>query len=465
MRRVGTLRVRLTLIAAVAVAVAVVAVSLVAFIAVGHQVRASVDQTLRRDAETVAADPAAWAHRSVLDGHDDGGGDTDHDHDLSPRVQVLTPGGRPVRSAGLPVTDRARAIAAGRGLEAFEQVPVHGRDYRMLTRPAAGGGAVQVAVSLHESRETTTGVGLAILTVGAVGVAAAAVLGALVARAGLRPVDRLTAAVEHVTATTELDADIDVSGRDEIGRLATAFNTMLGALRSSRAAQRLLVEDAGHELRTPLTSLRTNIQLLIRADGRRDRQLSAADRTRLLTDLDDQLTELTRLVGELVELARDDQSAELVEPVDLPDLVDLAVQRLPAGIRIDTEYERVLVPGRASSLSRMVANLLDNAVKWSPSDGHVTVRVGPAAGPAGEPGAEVSVADQGPGVDEADVPHIFRRFHRADAARAVPGSGLGLAIVAQAIALHHGTVRVERAEPAGARFVVWLPRDPEQGGA
>ncbi|GIL27935.1 HAMP domain-containing sensor histidine kinase [Actinocatenispora comari] len=456
-----TLRARLTSIAAAAVAVAVVGVSVVAFVAVGHQVRASVDQTLRRDAETVAAAPGEWAHRGVLDGDDDGRGDPDHDHDLSPRVQVLDGAGRPVRATGLPVTGRARRIATGHGREAFEQVPVHGADYRMLTRRAAGGGAVQVAVSLHGARETMTGVGLAILVVGAIGVAAAAALGALVARAGLRPVDRLTAAVEHVTATADLDtsvdAGLDASGRDEVGRLAAAFNTMLAALRSSRAAQRLLVEDAGHELRTPLTSLRTNIQLLIRADRQRDRQLSDADRGRLLADLDAQTTELTRLVGELVNLARDDHGAELVEPVDLAELVDLAVQRLPAGTPVDADYQHLSVPGRATSLTRMVANLLDNAVKWSPPGAPVTVRLRAATGADGAPGAELSVADRGPGVAEADLPHIFERFHRAPTARSVPGSGLGLAIVAQAVALHAGNVRVEPVHPTGARFVVWLP--------
>ncbi|WP_203960955.1 HAMP domain-containing sensor histidine kinase [Actinocatenispora thailandica] len=450
----------MTLIAAAAVAVAVVGVSVVAFVAVGHQVGASVDLTLRRDAETVAAAPDQWAHRTVVDGDDGARGDPDHDHDLSPRVQVLDSAGRPTTSTGLPVTARARAIAAGQGREAFEQVQVHGTEYRMLTRRSADGGAVQVAVSLHGAHETMTGVGLAILVVGIVGVAAAAALGAFVARAGLRPVDRLTAAVEHVTVTADLEAGIDVSGRDEIGRLATAFNTMLAALRSSRAAQRLLVEDAGHELRTPLTSLRTNIQLLIRADRQRERQLSDADRGRLLADLDAQTAELTRLVGELVDLARDDHGAELVETVDLAELIDLAVQRLPAGTPVDTEYQRVSVPGRATSLTRMVANLLDNAVKWSPPGAPVTVGLRAAAGPDGAPGAELSVADRGPGVAEADVPHIFERFHRAPTARSVPGSGLGLAIVAQAVALHAGTVRVEPVRPTGARFVVWLPAAP-----
>ncbi|HEY3503555.1 MAG TPA: HAMP domain-containing sensor histidine kinase [Actinocatenispora sp.] len=448
------LRYRLTLIAAAAVALAVVGVSVVAFAAVGHQLDVSIDETLRRDAATVASAPDQWSARTVVDADGDGRHDPDHDHDISPRVQVLDAAGRPSQAAGLPVTARARQVAAGSRRDAYEEVSVGGRGFRMLTRSMPGG-AVQVAVSLDEPRETMARVGGALLGVGALGVVAAAVLGAVVARAGLRPVDRLTAAVEHVTATSDLTGEIDVAGRDEIGRLAAAFTTMLAALRSSRNAQRLLVEDAGHELRTPLTSLRTNIELLVRAERHPDRELSDVDRSGLLADLGSQMDELTRLVGELVDLARDDHTDEQVESVDLAELVDLAVQR--ASVPVDTHYEQLVVPGRPASLTRMVANLLDNAAKWSPPGGRVSVRLVAGPGPDGRPGAELSVADEGPGVPDEDVPRIFERFHRAAAARAVPGSGLGLAIVAQAVRLHDGTVRVERAQPTGARFVVWLP--------
>jgi two-component system, OmpR family, sensor histidine kinase MprB len=150
-----------------------------------------------------------------------------------------------------------------------------------------------------------------------------------VARAGLRPVDRLTAAVERVAVTGDLNSPIEVTGQHEIARLAGAFNGTLSALASSRAAQRLLVEDAGHELRTPLTSLRTNIELLIRAEERSasGRSLAAEDRARLMLDLETQLTELTALTNELVDLAREDLSPEPVERVDLAELVDATVQR------------------------------------------------------------------------------------------------------------------------------------------
>ena len=218
------------------------------------------------------------------------------------------------------------------------------------------------------------------------GVAVATALGFLVARTGLAPVHRLTGAVEHVAATNDLSSRITVNGRDEIARLAQAFNAMLAALQSSRAAQRLLVEDAGHELRTPLTSLRANIELLIRADEQAgtNRTLSAEDRAGLLRDLDAQTAELTQLVGELVELAREESGAEPVERVDLADLVELSTERIrqrwPEATFV-TELDPVAVTGRPASLERMVANLLDNAAKWSPEQSPVRVRLRAVARP------------------------------------------------------------------------------------
>jgi two-component system, OmpR family, sensor histidine kinase MprB len=449
-----TLRSRITLIAAVAVAATVVAVSVAAFLVVRGQLGQQMDTELGKDASTVAEAPDEWSQ-----GGRPADPDHDHDHDLAPRVQVLdADGDRAGGTARLPVTGAARQVADGRADRAYETVHVGGEEYRMLTlachdRP----GAVQVASPLTGQERTLQRFGALMVLVGVGGVAVAALLGWWVARAGLRPVDRLTAAVEHVADTADLSRRIQVRGRDEVARLGAAFNAMLAALGSSRAAQRLLVEDAGHELRTPLTSLRANIELLIRADSEHDdgRRLTAADRTRLLADLDAQTTELTQLVGELVDLARDDAGTEPAEELDLADLVDAAVQRVRArapGARITTDLSPVTRYGRPASLDRMVVNLLDNALKWGPPGTPVEVGLREVGGVA-----ELTVADAGPGVDPADVPRIFERFYRAPGARAVPGSGLGLAIVAQAAALHGGTVAVSRSAAGGALFTVSLP--------
>jgi two-component system sensor histidine kinase MprB len=291
----------------------------------------------------------------------------------------------------------------------------------------------------------------------------AAVLGRTVARAGLAPVERLTGAVEHVASTQNLQAAIPVSGEDEIARLARSVNAMLSALDSSRAAQRMLVEDASHELRTPLTSLRTNIELLIRADtggaGSTGRLLPAEDRAKLLQDLEVQVVELAQLTNELVELARQDASPEPVEEVDLSDVVSAAVQRarlrattVAFTVRYETGQRPAVVAGRPVALERMVLNLLDNAAKWSPAEGTVQVRLSVDADTA-----LLTVADSGPGIDSEDVPRVFERFYRATAARSMPGSGLGLAIVAQTVAQHDGTVTAGRSTARGALLTVRLP--------
>jgi two-component system, OmpR family, sensor histidine kinase MprB len=187
-------------------------------------------------------------------------------------------------------------------------------------------------------------------------------------------VTELTEAAEHVARTRDLSRRIEGGGGDELARLATSFNTMLQALEDSQQAQRQLVADASHELRTPLTSLRTNLEVL----GSR-RELPAADRERLRRDLVVQLEELGELVGDLVELARDE------EPEDEPPktlrfdalvagAVDRARRQAP-DVSFVTELEPTLVTGARGRLDRAVANLLDNAAKWSPPGSAVDVRL------------------------------------------------------------------------------------------
>jgi two-component system sensor histidine kinase MprB len=463
-----SLRSRIALIAAVAVAVAVVAVSAVVFLVVGRQLHQQLDAQLLADSRTVAETPGHWASDRAADPDPD----HDRDHDVGPRVQVLDRAGRPALPAGesatLPVTDQAMAVVSGQRRLAYQDIHLGDDDYRLLTAAAEHGGAVQVAASTESVDHPLARIGMVLVVVSACGVAVATALGFLVARTGLAPVHRLTAAVEHVAATSDVSGRIAVHGRDEIARLAESFNAMLAALRSSRAAQRLLVEDAGHELRTPLTSLRANVELLIRADSRAGsgRTLTAEDRAGLLRDLDAQTAELAQLVGELVDLAREEGSPEPVERVDLADLVDQAAERIRqrwprTGLR--TELAPVEVAGRPASLERMVLNLMDNAAKWSPDGAPVRVRlrlIEETGGGGTGRWAELTVADSGPGVDPADLPRIFERFYRAPAARAMPGSGLGLAIVAQAVELHHGTVTAGAPDTGGAEFTVRLPAEP-----
>ncbi len=229
-----------------------------------------------------------------------------------------------------------------------------------------------------------------------VGIAGAAWLGRLVARAGLTPVDQLTESVERVAGTMDLSRPIEVTGADEVARLV---------------------------------------------------------------DLDAQVRELTSLATELVEPAREDTTREAAEPVDLAEVVTAAVTRFrtrAAAVTFTTDLGPAVVSGRPGELERMVVNVLDNAAKWSPAGAtvHAALR---ADGPHW---CELTVTDEGPGIVAEDLPHIFDCFYRTPSARAMPGSGLGLAIVAQTATHHGGTATAARRAPNGTLVTIRLPLSP-----
>jgi two-component system sensor histidine kinase MprB len=362
---------------------------------------------------------------------------------VNSKGNVLTP--TSAGGARLPVT--ARTIAAARGKEGpfFDDTNVDGVHVAVYTRPVGHGRAVQAARSLTDVDGTLSRLTLILVAVCVGGVGLATGLGLLVGRTALRPVARLTAAAEHVARTRDLSRRIEAGGRDELARLARSFNTMLEALERSLAAQRQLVADASHELRTPLTSLRTNVEVL--ADGAR---LDPAERRQLLGDVVAQLEELTALVGDLVELAREEERPAVPEEVRFDLLVESAVVRARRHWpRLDfrVELEPCLVRADPGRLDRAVANLLANAAQWSPAEGEV--EVGLADG-------ELRVRDHGPGFAAADLEHVFDRFYRSPGARGRPGSGLGLAIVRQVAETHGGSVEAANA-PGGGAVVRLVP--------
>lgn len=460
-----TLHARLSLLVTGAVAVAVLAVTGVAFAAVAEIQHRQLESQLAADAAAIAAQPGQWRASTARlpgDDEDDGPGPDDghrRPHDLGARWQIIDAAGGVVSdSATLPITPAVRQVLQGRTRAVQEQVTISGDSYLMRTVPASGGGVVQVAVNQDPAIRTLTTLGVLLLAVCAVGIAGAAALGRAVARAGLVPVQRLAEAVEDVAVTMDLTHPVPVHGVDEIARLGCSVNRMLGAIDASRQAQRTLVEDAGHELRTPLTSIRTNIELLLAVERHPElaHRLPPEERVKLLSDLDAQVRELATLTTELVELAREETAREEVEPVDLADVVTAATDRVrirAPGLTFATELDPVTVAGRPGELERMVVNILDNAAKWSPPGGAVRTVLRADHGGA----CELTVADAGPGIDEADRPHVFDRFYRAPAARSMPGSGLGLAIVAQTAAQHGGTVAAGPNEPHGTVITVRLP--------
>ncbi|WP_432824550.1 ATP-binding protein [Dactylosporangium sp. CA-092794] len=472
-----TLHARLSLLVTGAVAVAVLAVAAVAFGAVAAIQRRQLQVQLEADAQAIAAQPERWragaAQLPTVDfgpdrgpGGPPGPGPHRGKRDLGTRWQLVDAGGNPTGDPPpLPVTKGARQVAAtGRG-SVQEQVSIGGGQYLMLTVPADGGGAVQVAIDQAPARHTLTALGGLLLAGCAIGIAGAAVLGRAVARAGLVPVQRLAEAVEGVAVTMDLTHPVPVHGADEIARLGRSVNTMLGAIDASRRAQRTLVEDAGHELRTPLTSIRTNVELLLAVERRPElaHRLPPEERAKLLADLEAQVGELATLTTELVELAREETAREEPEPVELADVVTAAIERVrkrAPGLTFAADLTPVTVHGRPGELERMVVNVLDNAAKWSPPGGTVRTGLRTAGG-----AAELTVADTGPGIDEADRPHVFDRFYRAPAARSMPGSGLGLAIVAQTAAQHGGAVAAAPNEPRGTVVTIRLPAHSGPGAA
>jgi two-component system, OmpR family, sensor histidine kinase MprB len=335
------------------------------------------------------------------------------------------------------------------GYSARSGVTEMGEGFRIVAVPMSElpGYALVLGRTLQPTDDILSSLWLALIIFGVSGVIVAAVVGVTVARSSLRPVRQLSAAVEHVTATKEL-IPIEIDATGDIAVLAESFNQMLRSLASSRERQAQLIADAGHELRTPLTSLRTNIELL--AADARSGMLSEQDRVAILNDVTAQLTEFTALIGDLVALARDETAAS-PEPLDFRDVVNAALDRVRRrgfGLNFDVELNPFYVVGDSDMLERAVANLLDNAVKWSPPGGTVRVQL---------EGDRLRVADQGPGIDEADLPHIFDRFYRGDTSRNTPGTGLGLSIVAQTITQHGGWVKAGPSAQGGAEFTVQLP--------
>ena len=437
-----TFRTRLVLAATVAVVVAVLAASSAAFLAARNTLLNAADNSLTTAAQKIVAGQQIGSTTATLG-------------------QVIDTSGAVVSGGGLPVTGDVRLVAAGLAPTFFTTVNVDGNQMRELVEhlpantlvqgePLVQGGALQIATLLNASSELTK-LALLLGAVALAGVALAVVLGLLVARTALVPLNSLTATVEDVAETTDVSQRLSPGGPDELGRLRRAFNRLLEALDSSRRAQSQLVLDASHELRTPLTSLRTNLEVIRRID-----ELSPEDRSVLVDDVLVQLQELTDLVGDLAELARGDQEPAPREPLRLDLLVrDAVAVQSTHGRAEDVTFQLDAAPccveGHADRLSRAVGNLLDNARKWSPPGRPVSVccREG-----------EVVVHDQGPGIDEEDLPHIFDRFYRSPRARGLPGSGLGLAIVAQVVKAEGGTIVAENDPAGGASMRIKLSTVP-----
>ena len=441
-----TLRNRVSVAAAAGVLVVVAAVSSALYFFYAASLQSRFDTTL-----IAAAQQASAIAASVKQSAADGQSPPDFGDPVtvgSVEIQLFPDpmAGQPTQFG--PLDSRDIAVAGQARPAYFAAARDGGQQFRVYTA-AWPGGLVRTsrATNADDGALRAAALLLAALTVAAAGITYGAAR--LTAGRVLRPIADLTAAAEHVTRTRDLTARLDSTGTsDEVGRLASSFDTMLAALHDSLSAQRQLVADASHELRTPLTSLTTNLDLLEDGAGLADPQAPA-----LVRAAREQAGELNQLIIDLLDLARYHESTPHRETVRLDLLTDEAVCRLGTAVphaAIDTELHPCLVQVDPAAVDRAIANLVDNAIKWTPPGASVRVVV---------ENGQVSVTDHGPGIADEDLPRIFERFYRAPAARGMPGAGLGLAIVGGVAHANKGTVAV-RTGPRGSTFTLAFPPLP-----
>lgn len=440
-----SLRWRVALLAASVVAIAVAVMAIAAYAVVSRALYNDVDAQLRsRSTTLIANDFDALDVRMISLA-------TVYSNEISvalifPDLKVYMPPG-----SNAPIGEAEMSVARGQHESTLRTFA----GQRVFTQRTNLGSTLVIAQRLAPTGAVLERLAWVLFIVGGCGVGLAALAGMAVGRTGLRPVARLTSATEQIARTDEL-TPIPVTGNDELARLTISFNTMLRALAESRDRQSRLVADAGHELRTPLTSLRTNMELLIAAGRPGAPTIPEQDMVDLRADVVAQIEELSTLVGDLVDLAREDAPETVHERIDLADTVERSLERVRRR-RNEVDFEAEVAPwwiyGDGAGLARAVLNVLDNAAKWSPPGAEVRVRM--RALDRGH--LALTVDDAGPGIPQEDRQLVFERFYRSTEARSMPGSGLGLAIVRQVVVKHGGTVEAGVSERGGTLITIVLP--------
>jgi len=386
-------------------------------------------------------------------------------------IQVYDPdSGQSLRSSSLgegslPV-DEAVLDATLNGQPLWQTTEVGGTKLRIYSSPLAMDGrvegVVQVAASIEQVDQTQRQLVVILVAGSLVAIVLSAGLGALLARAALRPIDEITQAALTISRTEDLRRRLDVSGpADEVGRLAATFDEMLARLETLFTTQRRFIADVSHELRTPLTTIQGNVDIL-----RRGAAEDPKARQETLAAIEGEVARMSRLVADLLLLARVDAGIRLEsEPVELDTLL-LEVYRqarvMSDGVEVRLGHEdQAVVVGDADRLRQLLLNLVDNALKYTPPGGRVTLSLF-----RDRDWVRVDVSDTGIGIPAEDlepgpngVPLIFERFYRADPARsrAQGGTGLGLSIAHWIARAHGGQITVASQEGQGSTFSVRLP--------
>ncbi|MEU5714958.1 HAMP domain-containing sensor histidine kinase [Streptomyces sp. NPDC020403] len=451
------LRSRLALLVAAAVAAAVAAVAAACWFVTREQLEHQLDESLR-NSRTV---DRSYVSDLLASCRGTGRGPVQSPGAYS--LQIIDAAGTVCARPGTPrITPTAEdlAVAAGtradvlRSATAADGTRMRVFTYGVELRPSQEVYAVSVARPEAEVTGPLSTLAWVLVLVSGIGVLGAGAAGLWIARTGLRPVDRLTDAVEHVARTEDLTVRIPVEGEDEIARLSRSFNTMTSSLATSRDRQSQLIADAGHELRTPLTSLRTNIELLARSDDT-GRAIPPDDRRALMASVKAQMTELAALIGDLQELSRPDAAQPgPLQVVALHDVTRTALRRARLRgpeLTVTADLAPWYVRAEPAALERAVVNVLDNAVKFSPPGGTIDVVLHRG---------ELTVRDHGPGIPAEELPHVFERFWRSPSARQLPGSGLGLSIVARTVQQAGGEITLRPADGDGTVATIRLPGAP-----
>ena len=348
-------------------------------------------------------------------------------------TQVVLPNGQVLgrrEYPQLPIENADKALSFDGERVHKSSTIIDGHTFRTMTVLANDGSLIQVAKDTQILIDARNGMRTWFPLFAALAVMVSAVIGWLFAGRVSKPIENLALTADDIAQTQDLDRRITVSGKDEVARLSTSFNTMLTALSKSMNRQRQLVQDASHELRTPLTSLRANSELLEHAS------VSDADRTAILADMRAEIDELTALSTELSALAIDQKAAESSIDTDLAVIADEIATRAArrGGTAVSVHVtDDVMVQARPHQLERAISNLVDNAIKFTGGTSEVEIHVG---------AKRVEVRDHGPGISDEDKPHVFDRFYRATATRSMPGSGLGLSIVSQFAEDHNASAYV-----------------------
>jgi two-component system, OmpR family, sensor kinase len=323
-------------------------------------------------------------------------------------------------------------------------------------------GVLQIGRDVSQQEASLAGLRRVLALASLSGIVVAFGAGWIVARQALRPIGRVAQTAQDIGDSRDFARRVQYSGpNDELGRLCTTFNNMLGHIQdayqqieNALQAQRRFVADASHELRTPLTTIRGNIGLLATAPD-----VSNQDRREALDDMSSEAERMSRLVSNLLVLARADAGLHIPkQPVHVEDIMQDVYRQtrvLSDGVALRLEHlQPVEVEGSPDYLKQLLLILVDNAFKNTPSGGEVRM-----ADPVEDGFVRLTVSDTGKGIPADALPHIFERFYQADKSRTGGGTGLGLAIAKWIAEEHGGRIEAQSRLGAGSTFTVWLPRN------